>query len=108
VLRASLHDGAQEVDENREPLGGHYDVADRDVTMSGTVLMKIGQRRAQNIQKSRQMGVVEPSARPENHVQPGSVDEVRDDARPVLGQGHHLPHGRQAGVTQDAQIGQPP
>ena len=54
------------------------------------------------------MGVVEPSARPENHVQPGSVDEVRDDARPVLGQGHHLPHGRQAGVTQDAQIGQPP
>ncbi len=76
--------------------------------MSDTVLMKIGQRRAQNIQKSRQMGVVEPSARPENHVQPGSVDEVRDDARPVLGQGHHLPHGRQAGVTQDAQIGQPP
>ena len=76
--------------------------------MSGTVLMKIGQCRAQTVQERGQPGDVQPSSRPQDHVESRPVDEVHDDARPVLGQRDHFPHGGQAGMAQDAQIGQPP
>ena len=74
--------------------------------MSDAVLVQVGQGRAQYIQKGRQLVDVESSPGSQNHVESGPVDEVRDDARPVLGQGHDLPHGHQTGMTQHTQIGQ--
>ena len=76
--------------------------------MSGTVLVETGQCRPQDVQESGQVGDVESSPSPQDHIEPGSVDEVHDDSRPLLGQGDHLPHSHQTGVSQHAQIGQPP
>ena len=75
--------------------------------MGGSVLVEVGQRRSQDVQESGQMGDVESSPRAQHHVKPGPLDKFHDDARPLLGQGHHLPHCDQAGVAQHAQIGQP-
>ena len=106
VLRPRLHHGPQQVDEDRAPVSGHQDVTGRDVAVSDAVLVQVGQGRAQNIQKGRQLVDVESSPGSQNHVESGPVDEVRDDTRPVLGQGHDLPHGHQTGMTQHTQIGQ--
>ena len=90
------------------PIGGHQDVATRHVPVGRSVLVQVRQCRAQNVQERGQRGDVQPSSRPQNHVESRPVDEVHDDARPMLGQRDHLPHGDQAGVAQDAQVGQAP
>ena len=108
LLRARLHDGAQQVDEDRLPFRGHQDVAGRYVTVGRTVLMQVGQCRAQNVQERGQVGGTQPSPCPQDHVESRSFDEVHDDARTVLGQRHHFPDGHQTRVTQHAQIGQAP
>ena len=89
-------------------ISGHQDVAGRYVPVGRSMLVQVGQSRAQNVQERGQPGDVQPSSRPQDHVESRSVDEVHDDARPALGQRDHFPHGDQAGVAQDAQIGQAP
>ena len=76
--------------------------------MDGAVLMEVGQRGAEDVQDGGQVGEAEPASGSQDHVEPCAVDEIHDDGGPLLRQGHHLPHGHQARMTQDAQIGQSP
>ena len=89
-------------------ISGHQDVAGRYVPVGRSMLVQVGQCRAQNVQERGQPGDVQPSSRPQDHVESRPFNEVHDDACPVVGQRDHLPHGHQARVAQDAQIGQAP
>ena len=89
-------------------ISGHQDVAGRYVPVGRSMLVQVSQCRAQNVQERGQPGDVQPSSRPQDHVESRPFNEVHDDACPVVGQRDHLPHGHQARVAQDAQIGQAP